>query len=472
MGNRLIVFFVLILAACGGGGGGGESENLVSKNSKSLANLCMHPRPGTADKQASFIEEKYFLRAFTDETYLWYQDISNPYPDVYSYDTPQAYFDQLRTGRKTASGAYIDQFHWSQTTESWKAAASGLEQDYGIQWAAQTSLPPRNWVVADVEPTSPAGAAGVKRGDVLTSIDGIDFVRDTTSEGLAKLQEGLWPSVLRAHKFGLNGKTEVTLTPANYSVTTVKNVKIIPTATGAVGYFVFDSHLAKSEAELSAAITQLKAANITDLVIDLRYNGGGLVYIASELAYMIAGPRNTAGRTFERLTYNDKRTAENESIPFLATGSAGQALPYLGLTRVSVLVTRGTASASEAVINSLRGVDLEVVLIGDTTRGKPYGFVPQDNCSYTYFTIQFKGENDKGYGDYADGFSPDCAVADDYSHLRGDPEEAMLKTALAYRQSGACPAKSGRLSLSAAPRYSLVRPPGKEALIYTGWPGR
>ena len=79
------------------------------------------------------------------------------------------------------------------------------------------------------------------------------------------------------------------------------------------------------------------------------------------------------------------------------------ALPFLGLKHVSLLVTHDTASASESVINSLRGVDVKVDLIGNTTRGKPYGFVPQDNCSYTYFTIQFKGVNDKGFGDYADG---------------------------------------------------------------------
>jgi C-terminal processing protease CtpA/Prc len=469
MKTRLLWLGLALLTACGGGGGG--DDNASAGNSRALADLCAQPRSGTADRQGTLSNEKAYLRAFVDETYLWYQDVPQDLkPDDYA--TAQDYFAQLKTRKKTASGADVDQFHWSQTTESYRAAASGIEQDYGIQWAAQASSPPRNWIVAEVAPGSPAAGAGVRRGDVLTSIDGFDFVEERSVDGVAALNEGLFPTVLRPHRFGFNGRSEISLTPASYTVATVQNVKIIPTATGAVGYFVFDSHLAKSEAELSAAITQLKAANITDLVIDLRYNGGGLVYIASELAYMIAGPRNTAGRTFTRLTYNDKRTAENESIPFLATGSAGQALPYLGLSRVSLLVTRDTASASEGVINSLRGVDLEVVLIGDTTRGKPYGFVPQDNCSYTYFAIQFKSENDKGYGDYADGFSPDCAVADDYSHLRGDPEEAMLKTALAYRQSSACPAKSGRLSLSDAPRYSLVRPPGKEALIYTGWPGR
>lgn len=469
MKTKLLWIGLALLTACGGGGGGGDGGS--TSNSRALADLCAQPRSGTADRQGTLADEKSYLRTFVDETYLWYQDVPKDLkPDDFA--TAQDYFAQLRTRKKTASGADVDQFHWSQTTESYRAAASGIEQDYGIQWAAQASSPPRNWIVAEVAPGSPAARASVRRGDVLTSIDGFDFVEERSMDGVAALNEGLYPTVLRPHRFGFNGKAEISLTPTSYTVATVKNVKIIPTATGAVGYFIFDAHLAKSEAELSAAIAQLKAANITDLVIDLRYNGGGLVYISSELAYMIAGPRHTAGRTFERLTYNDKRSAENESIPFLATGSAGQALPYLGLTRVSLLVTRDTASASESVINSLRGVDLEVVLIGDTTRGKPYGFVPQDNCSYTYFAIQFKGENDKGYGDYADGFAPDCEVTDDYSHLRGDTEEAMLKAALAYRQSGVCPSKSSRLGLGSGPRYSLVRPVSKEVRIHTGWPGR
>lgn len=102
-----------------------------------------------------------------------------------------------------------------------------------------------------------------------------------------------------------------------------------------------------------------------------------------------------------------------------------------------------TCSASETIINSLEGIDIEVILIGRTTCGKYHGFVPRDNCGITYFTIQVRVVNDKGVADYEDGFSPTCSVADnDYDHQLGDPQESLLKTALAYQANDACPSSS------------------------------
>jgi hypothetical protein len=304
-------------------------------------------------------------------------------------------------------------------------------------------------------------------------LDGVDFVNDNTSAGIAILAEALFPTTLRPHRLGLNYQVEFSITPAKYDVVTVQNVKTFPIAGGTVGYFTFDTHIAKSEAELVAAINQLKAANVTDLVIDMRYNGGGLLYIASELAYMVSDPAKTAGKTFEQLTYNNKLTSKNRVYPFISSGPFSQTtLPHLNLSHVTILVTRGTASASESVVNSLRGVDVTVDLIGATTRGKPYGFVPQNNCGYTYFAIQFKGVNQKGFGDYADGFAPTCAAADDFSHARGDAAETMLNTALSYLQTGVCSATVSAgpdaqlLSGTDAKSFELVRPPTQEMRIF------
>jgi len=199
---------------------------------------------------------------------------------------------------------------------------------------------------------------------------------------------------------------------------------------------------------------------VVDLVLDLRYNGGGYLAIASELAYMIAGPTATAGKAFERLVFNDKVIARDPitgeplaPIPFLATAqgfssTAGAALPSLGLDRVFVLTGSGTCSASESVINGLRGIGVQVIQIGATTCGKPYGFSPSDNCGTTYFAIQVQGVNEQGFGSYGDGFVPGgigpagvpgCAVADDFAHDLGDPAEARLAAALSYRETGRCP---------------------------------
>ncbi len=171
---------------------------------------------------------------------------------------------------------------------------------------------------------------------------------------------------------------------------------------------------------------------------------------------MIGGTR-TNGRVFEQLAYNDKRNAKDGfAYSFRSTTSSGsQPLPTLNLGRVYVLTQSGTCSASESVINSLRGIDVDVRLIGGTTCGKPYGFTAHDNCGVSYFPIEFRGTNAKGFGDYATGFVPGgagatgvagCQVNDDTNHLLGDTSEQMLRTALAYRSSGnlSCTVASGR----------------------------
>jgi hypothetical protein len=179
---------------------------------------------------------------------------------------------------------------------------------------------------------------------------------------------------------------------------------------------------------------------------------------------MIAGDARTAGQQFEQTIFNDKHTATNPvtgrplaPTPFYKTtvglpGSspAGSPLPTLNLDRVFVLTTGDTCSASEAIINGLRGVDVRVIQIGSATCGKPYGFYDFDNCGTTYFSIQFKGVNAKNFGDYADGFVPTttasvrgdqvegCPIADDFSKQLGDPQERMLSVALSYRTNNTC----------------------------------
>ena len=144
----------------------------------------------------------------------------------------------------------------------------------------------------------------------------------------------------------------------------------------------------------------------------------------------------------------------------------GQALPTLNLSRVFVLTGSGTCSASEAVMNGLRGVGVEVIQIGTTTCGKPYGFYAQENCGTTYFSIQFRGVNEANFGDYTDGFSPalvddgeanvrGCQVADDYSEQLGNPAENRLEVALAYQAGQECIAPVGAASGDVSGKASL-----------------
>jgi hypothetical protein len=243
---------------------------------------------------------------------------------------------------------------------------------------------------------------------------------------------------------------------------------------------LFNDHIATAELDLINAVDQFSAAGITDLILDIRYNGGGFLDIANELGFMIAGAATATGRTFDELLFNSKHQTFNPVTgellaPSLFRSTAvgfdlalpGLPLPSLNLSRVFVLTGPGTCSASEAIINGLRGIDIEVIQIGSTTCGKPYGFFPVDNCGTTWFSIQFKGANAKGFGDYTDGFTPlntvqtegtvipGCSVADDFTHKLGDPEEARFAAALSYRIDGSCPFPSGLGSSRASVADSL-----------------
>jgi carboxyl-terminal processing protease len=306
---------------------------------------------------------------------------------------------------------------------------------------------------------------------------------DTLNQGLSPTTAGETHSfVLR--DAGASSTRTVMLQASAVTETPVPMVSTIATASGPVGYLLFNDHIATAESELIAGIRQLQSAGVTDLVLDLRYNGGGYLDIASELAYMIAGPVPTAGRVFDQITFNAQYPSTNPvtGAPLMPTAfhnstqgfsvASGASLPYLALARVFVLTGPGTCSASEAVMNGLDGVGVQVIQIGSTTCGKPYGFYPQDNCGTTYFSIQFQSSNAQGFSGYSDGFSPQnaavltsavlpgCSVADDFSHALGDPAEARLSAALGYRNAGACTvAPSGLTSpvRSAAQRRVVSR---------------
>ncbi len=495
--SRLISLLALVgLAACGGGGGrnlgggvgggGGSGWTLgVFLDASTFAAHCAAPRSGIdpatqqpyPDIQGTTLDENNFLRSYSDNTYLWYDEITDQDPGL--FNDPIDYFDQLKTFATTPSGADKDKFHFTFDSEAWfQLSQSGVSAGYGAQWVLLSATPPREVVVAYTEPNSPATdpAVNLERGAKILEIDGVE-IDDNTPVGIDTLNAGLFPSGPgEMHTFtvldlGAQNTRSVTMTSANVSSAPVQNVNVIDTQMGRVGYLLFNDHIATAEEALVDAVNQLNAGQgIDDLVLDIRYNGGGFLAIASQLAYMIAGAGPTAGRTFEQLQFNAKHLVTNPvtgqplaPTPFydvtLGFGSLpqNQPLPTLNLSRSRVIVITGpgTCSASEAIMNGLQGVDFEVIQIGSTTCGKPYGFFPADNCGTTYFTIQFRGVNQKNFGDYTDGFSPGntqanagtvvpgCSVADDFTATLGNPAEGRFAAALAYLDGQPCPAPSG-----------------------------
>ena len=494
--RQVAVALLIVTTACPGGDGAWWPSSSPS------AGRCAVPRTGVdpftgapyPDVPGTVADEKSWVRSWIDELYLWYREVPNPNPAA--YPTPVSYFDVLKTPALTASGRPKDRFHFTYPTDAWEALAmTGVEAGYGVQWVTLAPLPPRRVVAAYVEAGSPGGLAGIARGAEVIAVDGVDLVNGTN---VAVLNAGLFPSTVGStHDLTITdalGTRTVRVTSAAVAGTPVPVVRTLTAGTGTVGYILFNDHLATSEAQLVAAIQQLGTAAVSDLILDLRYNGGGYLDIASEVAFMIAGPTVTAGKTFERLVFNDKAGARNPvtgqpnlPMPFLGTAQGfsvpqGNALPALGLARVFVLTGSGTCSASESVINGLRGIGVQVIQIGATTCGKPYGFYPEDNCGTTYFAIQIQGVNQLGFGDYGDGFVPGgagtaslpgCVVADDFGHALGDPAEARLAAALVYRASGTCPpaaaaaAPSLRVQAPAAVEGELIKSPWRQNRILT-----
>ena len=310
----------------GGGSLGGSSWTQgVFPASTTLAAQCASPRTGTdpatgrpyPDTKGTTFSENNFLRSWTNELDLWYKEVPDVNPASY---TTANYFNLLKTSAVTPSGNLKDRFHFTYPTDQWQALSqSGVEAGYGAQFLITASSPPRKVVVAYTEPGSPATTppANLARGAQVLTVDGADLVNATDNASVDKLNEGLFPSTAGAtHTFsvldpGASAPRTITMVSANVTSSPVQNVGTIRTAAGTVGYMLFNDHIATAEQALVNGFRQLADAKVSDLVLDLRYNGGGYLDIASEVAYMVAGPGLTTGRTFETTVFSDKHTTRD-----------------------------------------------------------------------------------------------------------------------------------------------------------------
>ncbi|MFI4931864.1 MAG: S41 family peptidase [Burkholderiales bacterium] len=505
-GARVIAAVVAAaaLASCGGG----SDSTVVAPGV--LAQTCSPNHPYRGDATAPITSgnigtEKTWLRDYIDRKYLWWDTVPavNPAAAIYSNDTPTGFYDSIDTyfldltrPLTNPPGKPVDKFSFTYPTAAWDALInSGSTVGYGIEWHFDSPTPPRNIRVSYVHPGSQADVAQIKRGDTLVLADNVAADANTQAD-VATLNAALFPALSSQHSFRFSRSgvpaADYTLVAGNVTLKSVQS-QILNVNGARVGYLLFNDHVVTAEPDLISAFASFGASpGISDLVLDLRYNGGGYLYIASEVAYMIAGATRTANQVFEATVFSNKRSGEDSSSFFSSLACVPDAnfqctrsdpLPTLNLPRVYVLVSGSTCSASEAILNGLRGVNLDVRLIGSTTCGKPYGFFAQDNCGITYFPIEFQGVNAKGFGGYANGFIPGgtgttddnvpgCAANDDLNHQLGDPAEGQLASALSYRNSvnsgnPAClPLMAGNRATplsaqqsSAAPIGQVIKPP-------------
>ncbi len=316
-----------------------------------------------------------------------------------------------------------------------------------------------NLRVARVLVPSPAYLAGLRRGMRILSIDGKPI--PATAEEYFNLS-ATWGNTLTFEvEDTAKVRSTITMTRGFFTQKTVPVTKVFTVGGTRVGYVMLATFTGNVNTELTAAFATLAEANVREVVLDLRYNGGGFVNTAGLLCGLIS--QQLAGTTYVQYTYNPTYKSNNRaaSIPTLSNA--------LRLTRVFVLVNGGTASASELTINALKPF-IDVVIIGTPTVGKAVGsnIVFHTKSGYILQPISFKFANARGEADFLNGFTPTRQIVDNVERDFGDPQEIYLRSALTFIQSGSFPALSlkemGGSSVQSSERGVYVPERGDEIL--------
>lgn len=488
--RALYLSALVLVSGCGGGGsdtantGSGSGSSTGPATAASLAQICTAGSLYAADASAptrvgTYRDEQNWVNAYLTEKYLWYRDMprnvsltdaaynlsSADGQSFYYGSSINAYFHALLNPGITASGKKVDAFSFLTSTNYWNSFVNSQDIGYGFNVSKASGAGAGTIYISYVYPGSGGQSAGFLRGDQILSIDGI-AASDPNARNQEIFDAYLNPSAPGTHTFAIYRNGSMVYLTATSRVETLKQVesRILTNGVKKVGYMVFNSHVPSAIPDLVAATNSFRQNNIDEMVLDMRYNGGGYIYVASGISYAIAGPSATNGKVFDALIYNDKRSRDNYAYPFISTDDNGAAIPSLGMRRVYVLASGNTCSASEAVVNGLRGVGVDVQLIGGTTCGKPYGYSAQDNCGLTYAAMEFVGYNANGVAVNPDGLTPTCDAPDDLNHPLGDSRESMLSVALYMQQGQTCTQAKASSSLASNSLRGLATPHGGKLL--------
>jgi carboxyl-terminal processing protease len=364
--------------------------------------------------------QKAYVASIMSNYYLWYDQV--PAVDYAAASSPEELMQHM---------TYTEVDHWSGMQRQQERAQfydqgrfQGLGYTLGQDDAGGLRI---SWV----HEGSAAGRAGLDRGALIIGVNG-RRIEDLSS---AELGNELSQDVVVHRVQELDGTVhDVELRQGDVEITSVKSVTILPSARGPIGYLMFTTFVRPGEQELEDAFAQFRAANVQELVIDLRYNSGGLLSTAAILASLIDS--GGAGKPLILETYNDLHPEMNRQRLMFELPQA------VDVPRVVFLVTGRTASASEQVINGLKPY-LDVQVVGSRTLGKPVGADSWTHCEYAIAPITFHSLNADGTGDYFDGIEPVCEVGDDLLHRLGDADEAQLHAALGLLDDRPCPDTAG-----------------------------
>jgi len=398
-----------------------------------------------------------------NQVYLWQADVPNLADDRFAnkdafnsflagYSKPEELFEDLlnKPVSKYPINA-IDRFSWIVDDYTvLEQELNGISKNNGVDFRLTRVSEGSNDLVGYVRyiiANSDASTKDVRRGYFFTAVNGTKL---TVSNYEALLLDSesytLNFADYNGSAFVLNGKS-VSLTKTTLEENPILINKVINTNGHKIGYLMYNGFYADYDARLNEAFGELKAQGVTDLVLDLRYNGGGSVRTATRLASLITGQFD--GKIFSKRQYNIKlmasmSTDELETLnDRFVNNIDGTALNSLNLSKVYILTTDNTASASELVINGLKPY-INVVQIGETTIGKNVGsFTVYDsetltktkvnpNHKYAMQPLVLKIANSEDFGDYTSGLTPTYLQQEfvtSYGVL-GETNEPFLATAI------------------------------------------
>ena len=356
--------------------------------------------------------EKQYVKQLFEGPYLWY-DHANTSIDPTPYTTPQALIEAYKYAK-------LDHWSFALTPEEYREFLNQKGGGFGIGFTSDLR-------VKFVRIDAPAWGK-ILRGDTLVKVNG----EPATPERLHTASIALGISATFVLKRGENTVT-VSVTPKAYTYH-VSLDRIYHLNGRTIGYLRYDSFSDSSDKELAERFKDFDAAGIDELVVDLRYNGGGVVDRAIDLMGYISDAQ--PGEPAVHLAWNDRYRAYDTTYTFPSPPA-----PHAqGLTRVFFLVTRNSASASELAIHGLVPYlgDTNVITIGTATHGKNVGMAGVEHGGYYYFLINFYVKNAAESISSAAGIPPTCSAEDDLGHALGDTNETLLKSALYYIEHGAC----------------------------------
>ncbi len=342
----------------------------------------------------------------------------------------------------TSNGKNADRYSFAIHQIDWEKVSTGSNLGYGFR---RKYISDSDLRIVYVFSSSPMGLAGVKRGWKILSINGIS---GTTANDVS-IQNSLVSNSTSTFVFQLPDNTQksIPITKAAYKADFILSNNIITVNTQKIGYISFYSFLGDNNGQttldsLTKIITGFNNAGVTDLVVDLRYNGGGYVSVSEGFANLLA-PSTAKGKVMYSTKYNNVLTDYYNSKNIALTNNFNTSGSLLNLSRIVFITSGETASASELLINNLKPY-MTVKLVGTTTYGKPVGFPgiliqmskTDKTQNYYVFPISFQTVNANNEGGYFYGINVDNTQNDDVTHDFGDPNEANLKEAISYLTSG------------------------------------